>query len=141
MASLNFEDLRVGDEARLRVEFSAGKVDEFVTLTGDDATFHTNADVARQFGFESCIVHGLLVQSPLSALLGTTLPGSNTVINTITSKFHAPTYVGEAVDYALRVTRLTAAVGAVLLEYEAKVDDRKVLSGTVMCSFMTRRES
>ena len=140
MAPLSFDDLGVGDQVELHVDFPAQKVAEFTSLTGDDADFHSSEDAARRFGFDGRIVHGLLVQSPLSALLGTTMPGPTTVINTITSKFHTPTYVGEGVDYVLRVTRLTPAVQAVLLEFEAKVGDRKVMSGTAMCSFITPRE-
>ena len=109
-------------------------------MTGDDADFHSNDDAARRFGFEGRIAHGLLVQSPLSALLGTKMPGPATVINTITSKFHSPTYVGEGVHYVLRVTGLTPAVKAVLLEFEAKAGDRLVMSGTALCSFITPRE-
>lgn len=141
MAPHSFTDLGVGDQVDLHIDFSYEKIEEFTLLTGDDAQFHTSEEAARGFGFDGCIVHGLLVQSPLSALLGKNLPGPKTVINAITSKFHAPTYVGEGVDYVLRVTRLTPAVQAVLLEFEAKVGDRKVMSGTAMCSFVTPRES
>ena len=131
----------MGDEVSAHVDFSSQKVADFIALTGDDAEFHTSVTTARDHGFDGRIVHGLLVQSPLSTLLGTSLPGQHTVINSITSKFHAPTYIGEGVDYALRVTRLTPAVQAVLLEFEARVGDRKVLSGTAMCSFIALRES
>ena len=140
MAVHRFNDLSVGDQAEIRIDFSAEKVAQFSSLTGDDAYFHSDDDVARRFGFEGRIAHGLLVQSPLSALLGMTMPGPATVINAITSKFHAPTYVGESVHYVLRVTGLTPAVKAVQLEFEAKVDDRLVMSGTALCSFITPRE-
>ncbi len=140
MVLLSFNDLSIGDQTEVYIEFSADKVAHFTTLTGDDADFHVNERVARRFGFEGRIAHGLLVQSPLSALLGTTMPGPATVINTITSKFHAPTYVGDGVNYVLRVKGLTPAVQAVLLEFEAKVGDRLVMSGTALCSFITPRE-
>lgn len=131
-----FDDLSVGDSVELSVLFRKEELDVFVALTGDDAPFHRSVEFAQRHGFKGLIVHGLLVQSPLSSLLGRRLPGSRTVINTVSTKFHSPTYVGDEVHYVLRVVRLTPSLQAVMLEFEGAVGDRRVISGTAMCTFV-----
>ena len=140
MVNTGFEDLVVGQYAECRVLFLQEKLDTFATLTGDNADLHQSVQFARRYGFKEVVVHGLLVQSPLSALLGTRLPGPRSVINTLSSKFHSPTYVGEEVHYVLRVARLTPAVQAVMLEYEGTVQDKRVISGTALCTFVRPSE-
>lgn len=140
MANHEFEDLAVGQFVECRVLFLKEKLDAFKALTGDNADLHQSVNFARRYGFKEIVVHGLLVQSPLSALLGKHLPGPRSVINTVSTKFHAPTYVGEEVHYVLCVARLTPAVQAVLLEYEGTVLDKRVISGTALCTFVRPSE-
>jgi acyl dehydratase len=133
---LEYDGLSIGDQIQARVVFGESQIAHFIALTGDTAVFHIDDEVARRFGFSGRIVHGLLVQSPLSLLLGKELPGPRTVINTIATKFHAPTYVGDEVEYSLRVTSLSPAVRAVSLGFEGRTQQQLVISGTAMCTFV-----
>ena len=49
--------------------------DAFSELSGDDAPLHTDETFARAHGFDGRVVHGALVVSLLSRVVGTRFPG------------------------------------------------------------------
>ena len=133
-------DLEVGMTAHKSVTFTREMVESFISLVGDDALFHIDSAVAAKYGFKERIVHGLLVQAPLSAILAKQLPGPRSVINSVSVKFHSATYVNDEVNYALTVSKLSPAVRAVSLSLEARVGETIVLSGSAICTFPLARE-
>jgi acyl-CoA thioesterase FadM len=72
---------------------------------------------------------------PISSLVGMQLPGPNSVLVEITSKFHSPTYVSDEVFYSVLITKIMDAQRLVQLRFEGKVEDRLVISGNVTTVF------
>jgi acyl dehydratase len=133
--SKGFDDLVVGLTAARRYEFTAQRVGEFADLVEDPAPVHSDENFAKQRGFGGRIVHGLFVQSIISGMLGNDVPGANSVINNLSMKMHNPVLVGECVDYRVEIVALTAAVRAVSINFEGKVNGVCVISGKALCSF------
>ena len=90
--SYNFEELYVGQEITQEFEFTQDIVRSFMVISKDWSPVHHDSNHASLLGFKSPIVHGLLVITPFSRLIGTYLPGQKCVIQSNDFQFRRPTY-------------------------------------------------
>ena len=119
--------------------FNPETVSAFGALVDDHAPIHFDESFARDGGFSGCVVHGFLLGSVFSGILGQQLPGPLSVINTVTLKLHRPTLIGESLEYQVKVDQFSEAVGAVVLSLSAKNSlGEIVISGKATCSFPQR---
>jgi 3-hydroxybutyryl-CoA dehydratase len=128
-------DLSVGMAVWTSVVFNELVLDDFKKISSDSAKVHIDELFAQNLGYKSKLVHGLLVQMPISSLVGMQLPGPNSVIVEISSKFHNPTYIDNQVDYLLQIARIIESQQLVQLRFEGKVEAKTVISGTVTSVF------
>ncbi len=98
--------LRVGDRATLRKAFTEEEVVRFARTSADDNPVHLDSEYAGGTVFGQRIVHGLLVASLFSGLLGGKLPGHGTVYLGQTLSFRAPVYIGEEVTASVEVVNV-----------------------------------
>jgi len=101
-----------GATAMVEHRFSREDVATFARLSGDDNPIHLDDEAARAAGFDGVIVHGALVTSLLSRLLGTTLPGPGTIYLGQETRFLRPVRPGD---------RLTAHVEVVSVREDKPV--------------------
>lgn len=78
---LTWEEIQLGQKARLEVRLTAELVDAFARLTGDVNPLHMSPEFARRKGFGDRLVHGLLASSFFSAIVGTMLPGRDCILH------------------------------------------------------------
>lgn len=91
------DPLRPGDRASVEHVFTRAAVATFVELSGDDNPIHLDVEAARAAGFAREVVHGVLVLSLISRLLGRDLPGPGTILLGQEFRYLAPVYVGDRV--------------------------------------------
>lgn len=84
--------LEIGQGASLSKKISEEDVFCFAGITGDHNSIHLNKTVAEKSKFKKRIVHGMLVGSLISAVLGTKFPGEGTVYVEQYLRFKAPVY-------------------------------------------------
>jgi 3-hydroxybutyryl-CoA dehydratase len=104
-----WEQLQVGLTHSFAVTITQPMVERFVQDTGDANPLHTNDDFARAGGFEQRVVHGLLVASFFSTLVGVHLPGERALLHGVNASFHRPVYVGMPLVIAGEITHLSEA--------------------------------
>jgi len=75
----------------------------FAGLTGDFNPVHINAEFAKTSMFKERIAHGMLSAGFISAVLGTTLPGANTIYMGQELSFKAPVKIGDTVTATVEV--------------------------------------
>lgn len=138
MEMSNITDLTVGMAISKSVVFNEEVFENFKQLSSDYANVHNDESYAQRLGFKSKLVHGLLVQIPISTLVGMQLPGHDSVLTEISSKFHGPTYVNDEVFYSLVVTKIFERQKLVQLQFKGKVNNRLVISGYANSVFPER---
>ena len=136
MSFERIEDVEVGTTYRESRTFDAATMTRFIGFTEDRAGIHTDKDHSEGMGFEDLVVHGFLLSTPFSRILGMELPGEQTVIGSMELNFHEPVYKGDTVEYTAEVTRILKPLGAVLLALTIVKDDGTVcVKGKANCVF------
>ena len=100
VSSVNyFKHLKVGETASIKQRITEHSVDQFASLSGDTNPIHLDkaSAVSHSSGFENRVVHGAFLNSLVSRVIGTILPGPGTVVVKQTLNFPSPCYVGEEV--------------------------------------------
>jgi 3-hydroxybutyryl-CoA dehydratase len=92
-----FADLKVGDTASMTKTVSEYDVYAFAGVTGDFNPVHVNAEFAQNTIFKERIAHGMLSAGFISAVLGTALPGANSIYLGQELIFKAPVKIGDTV--------------------------------------------
>ncbi|AZU48191.1 TPA: MaoC family dehydratase [Aeromonas hydrophila] len=131
MSMLPFE---VGQKASLIKRFGAAEVKAFAGLSEDFNPLHLDPAFAATTPFERPIVHGMLLASLFSGLLGQQLPGKGTVYLGQSLAFKQPVFVGDEVTAEVEIialrsdkpiitlaTRILTATGAIAVSGEAVV--------------------
>lgn len=104
MKELAFADMNVGDSASLSKTVTESDVLSFAGLTMDFNPVHVNAEYAKESIFKERIAHGMLSAGFISAVLGTTLPGPNSIYLGQELKFTAPVKIGDTVTATATIT-------------------------------------
>jgi 3-hydroxybutyryl-CoA dehydratase len=115
------------------VIFSEEDVRLFAAVVADSAAVHFDSAFAQAQGYERPIVHGLLVASRFSRLMGMFLPGESSVIQSVQLNYRRPVYADTTVRYRVRVDRVVEAVGAIILILTATCADEIVCEGKAQC--------
>lgn len=99
----SYEEIHIGDKASFTKTISESDVYQFAGITGDFNPVHINSEYANQTVFKERIVHGILTAGFISAVLGTKLPGSDTIYLSQKVDFKAPVKIGDTVTAEVEV--------------------------------------
>ncbi len=95
--STAFADIKVGDKASMTKTVSEYDIYTFAGVTGDFNPVHVNAEYAKTTMFKERIAHGMLTAGFISAVLGTALPGANSIYLGQELSFKAPVKIGDTI--------------------------------------------
>ena len=101
---MKLSDLYIGQEERMSAQFSMEKVKAFANITGDYNPIHLDPVYASQTIFKENIVHGFLVASLFSTILGTKMPGEGSIYLKQNMKFVKPVYIDDTVTAVVSIT-------------------------------------
>jgi enoyl-CoA hydratase len=127
-------NIQIGDKVSVTKIFTQDEVEGFSKLSLDTNPLHLDPQFAQSTIFGRPIVHGMLVASLFSGLLGNELPGKGTIYLGQTLRFTAPVYPGDEITATVEVsdvrqdkpivklrTTCVNAEGTVVIEGEAVV--------------------
>lgn len=99
----NYEDIQIGDKASFTKTISESDVYQFAGITGDYNPVHINSEYASQSVFKERVAHGILTAGFISAVLGTKLPGTDTIYLSQNLDFKAPVKIGDTITAEVEV--------------------------------------
>lgn len=99
----NYEDIQIGDKASFTKTISESDIYQFAGITGDYNPVHINSEYANQSVFKERVAHGILTAGFISAVLGTKLPGTDTIYLSQNLDFKAPVKIGDTVTAEVEV--------------------------------------
>lgn len=124
-----FEDLALGMEASHTKKITAGDIQAFADLSGDDNPVHLSEDFAAKTMFRQRIAHGILTASLLSTIIGTKLPGPGCIYVSQSLNFRAPVMIGDEVVATARITDLLDERKRAIFACSCAVGGKTVLDG------------
>lgn len=70
----------------------------FTGLTGDESGLHQDSPILARAGFDRPLVPGMFLDSLVSALMGTELPGSGALYMEHTARWIRPVFLGDTIE-------------------------------------------
>jgi len=128
--------IKIGQTASVTKSFSANEVNAFAALSLDFNPVHLDAEYAKNTAFGQQIVHGMLVSSLFSGLLGKQLPGEGTIYLGQDLKFKKPIFIDQKVTATVEVIEIREDKPIITLSTTCVNDQGKVLiSGQAVVMF------
>lgn len=110
-----FAEIKLGETASMAKTVTEYDVNTFAGVTGDFNPVHVNAEFAKNTMFKKRIAHGMLSAGFISAVIGTALPGSNTIYLGQELQFKAPVKIGDTVTATVEVVEKIEAKNRLVL--------------------------
>jgi len=132
---IQFVDVQVGDKASMSKTVTEYDVYTFAGVTGDFNPVHINTEFAKNTMFKERIAHGMLSAGFISAVIGTSLPGANTIYLGQELSFKAPVKIGDTVTATVEIIEKIEAKNRLILRtFVTNQDGTIVIDGkaTVM---------
>lgn len=116
--------IKVGDTAQITQQIKDTDVQVFADVTGDHNPLHLDMGYAKNTIFGRRIVHGMLVASMISNVIGNKLPGKGSVYSKQTLRFIRPVYIDDVITARVVIAKMSPHVmgGAVIQILASKVE-------------------
>ncbi|NLC42224.1 MAG: MaoC family dehydratase [Erysipelothrix sp.] len=114
--SKTISQIEIGDQASTTRTFTEQEVVDFAKLSGDNNPLHLNEDFAQRTSFKHRIVHGHLVSSMYSDILGSQLPGLGTIYLKQRVTYTKPVFLGDTITSSVVVLEKDLEKNRVKLE-------------------------
>jgi len=134
----NIEDLKIGDRAKITWTVTKQDIASFANLSGDFNPLHTDTNYAISKGYRGSGVHGLLLGSKLSSLVGMKLPGRRCLLIDQTLAYPNAAYAGDRLNLSASIINLHLELRIVELKVSiTKIDANAKTGNTVARGKMT----
>ena len=115
-SDLTFEQIEIGLCKEFHVDITQSMVDDFAKISGDFNPIHMNEEFAKSTKFGGKIVHGMLLASFLSQMVGMYLPGKYALYTSQSLEFKNPCFVGDEITVSSIITDKSNSTKIIKLE-------------------------
>lgn len=133
---LAITDIRVGNHAHFEHVFLEKDVQLFSELSGDTNPLHMDEVYATTTSFGKRIVHGMLVASLCSRMVGMYIPGKRCLYLHQTLAFKKPVFIGDILEVTGTVIAKSDATKVLAIGICIKKADTIVLEGEARVQVM-----
>ena len=95
---LKYDDIFIGQQESFSINITESMVEKFSNLSGDLNPLHMDNKFAESSSFNKRIVHGMLLASFFSQLIGMKLPGKHALYFSQTLNFRSPCYIDDEIE-------------------------------------------
>ena len=132
--NLKFDQIHVGQTANLIEKFSTKDLDTFINLSGDNSSIHFSKDDAIKKGFNNRVIHGAMIISKISKLIGTVLPGDSALLLSLEFDFQKPLYPEQLFEITSKVSEKHSSVNCISIKFKVSLrdDSTKIAKGSAL---------
>ncbi len=116
--SLSFKEISIRQLEEFEVKISNTIVDDFAKISGDFNPLHLDDEFASKTTFGKRIVHGMLLASFFSRLVGMKIPGKNGIYFSQSLNFRKPCFIGDVIKVVGTVIDKSESTKIVTLKTE-----------------------
>tara|TARA_Y100001936_G_scaffold223714_1_gene240702 strand:+ start:2333 stop:2764 length:432 start_codon:yes stop_codon:yes gene_type:complete len=127
LSDLNFDQINIGDSKEFKINITQSMVDEFAKISGDFNPLHTDEKYAKSTKFGKRLVHGMLLASFLSQMIGMYLPGKHALYSSQTLEFHNPCFVNDEINVVSKVIDKSQSTKIIKIESKISNEENKIL--------------
>jgi acyl dehydratase len=121
--AIDFDRIQPGDRAVIVKRFGEAEVAAFAALSGDYNPLHMESEFAEKTRFGRRVVHGMLVASYVSTLVGMQLPGVGALWMQQSFRWRKPVFLGDTVEIVLEVTQKSPGARLLAIRVSASNQD------------------
>lgn len=141
MNHYSFAEIEIGMEASFQTEITREKMNAFRVIIQDENPLHTDEAFARERGYSSCVAYGMLTASFLSTLAGVYLPGKNSLIHSVETKFVKPVFPGDTLLVSGKVKEKNELFSVITLQVTiTNQKGEKVLRGSMQIGVLENEQ-
>ncbi len=129
---LTFEDIKISDSITFERSFTDADVALFAKLSGDMNPLHLDDMYALTTKFKKRLVHGMLVGSLCSQLVGMYLPGKRCLYLKQSLEFKNPVFISDSVKVVGTVVSKSESTKIIEVAISMNVGDTIVLEGSAV---------
>ena len=126
-SELTFEQIKIGDTKEFQVIVTESLVNDFAKLSGDYSPIHMNADYAKSKKFKDRVVHGMLLASFLSRMVGMYLPGKHALYGSQSLEFHKPCFINDKITISSVVNDKSESTKIIKIDSKIMNDENEIL--------------
>jgi len=128
---LGWDKYLVGMELSWSFHFSERDMEAFAALSQDYNPVHLDNSFAQSKGYEAPIIHGLLLSTQMSRLIGQELPDKHAILTGIKMDFLQPCFANNLLIFHAEL--ISKSEAALFLEFKCKImnDDVTASRGKV----------
>lgn len=127
-SELTFDAVLIGQTFEISRAFTNQDVLAFAAVSGDYSPLHVDPAYAQGTEFGAQVVHGILLASLFSQLVGMQVPGKHALYLGQDLTFRRPVLVGEPIRAIAKVTGKSEATRTLVLNMEIRSADDKVVA-------------
>jgi len=124
-----FEDLELGMWGLFSKTISEAHILAYAGVSGDTNPLHLDKNFGSHTIFKSCVAHGMLAAGLISTVIGTKLPGPESIYLSQSLRFKAPVFIGDTIVATVKITKLILLKKIAELKTTCSVREKAVLCG------------
>jgi acyl dehydratase len=122
-SELTFDQINIGYTKEFQVIVTESLINDFAKLSGDYSPIHINEDYAKSKKFKGRVVHGMLLASFLSRMVGMYLPGIHALYASQSLEFHNPCFINDEITVSSVVNDKSESTK--IIKIESKITNNK----------------
>ena len=122
-SELTFEQIRIDQTKEFQIKITESLVNEFAKLSGDFSPIHMNDEYAKSTKFKGRVVHGMLLASFLSRMVGMYMPGKHALYISQSLEFPNPCFLDDEITVSGVV--IDKSESTKIIKIESKITNKK----------------
>ena len=128
MQNYKFKNLKIGLSSSFEKKITSNIVKNFIKISGDNNSIHTEPKFAQKYHFKKNIGHGMILALFYSKFIGKVLPGKYSLIISTDLRFHKPFFINDKLKFLGKITNLNRLYRIATVYIKVSNQENKLIS-------------